>query len=94
MKNIVITLGSKGAYFATSSTSSPIRAEKVEKVVDTTAAGDTFVGAAALRLVRKGKGGLLEKEDVEICCRAAGVTVGRFGAIPSIPWADEVRGMM
>jgi len=44
--------------------------------------------------VRKGKGGLLEKEDVEVCCRAAGVTVGRFGAIPSIPWGDEVLGLM
>lgn len=66
----------------------------MERVVDTTAAGDTFVGAAALRLVRKGKGGILEKEDVEICCKAAGITVGRLGAIPSIPWGDEVVGMM
>ncbi|KAG9244521.1 ribokinase-like protein [Calycina marina] len=94
VRNVVVTLGAKGAYYASTSSSGHIQGEKVTKVVDTTAAGDTFVGAAALKLVRKGEGGVLEKEDVLICCRAAGVTVQRFGAIPSIPWGGEVEGML
>lgn len=48
VKNVIITLGAKGAYIKTSDTESlmahgiAVESSKVNKVVDTTAAGDTL----------------------------------------------------
>jgi ribokinase len=92
VKNVVVTLGAKGAFFATTEQKEGryVKAEKVKKVVDTTAAGDTFVGAYAVNVVRKaGKQGVCE-EDVKRACKAAGRTVEKKGAQSAIPWADEV----
>ncbi|KAG4432156.1 hypothetical protein IFR05_012372, partial [Cadophora sp. M221] len=105
VKNVVVTLGSKGAFWASSSSSATntkiksgfVPAEKVEKVVDTTAAGDTFVGAYAVAVVRGGDGsgnGEEVKLDLESvvrwACKASARTVQKEGAQVSIPWADEV----
>jgi ribokinase len=91
-ENVVVTLGSKGAFWATSESSSYVSAAKVKKVVDTTAAGDTFVGAYAVRVVSVDstapKGGL--EEIVAGACKAAGRTVEKEGAQSAIPWADEI----
>lgn len=94
VQNVVVTLGSKGAFFAsqTSGEGTFVAAEKVKKVVDTTAAGDTFVGAYAVGVVRKSgsRKGEVVAEDVKLACRAAGRTVEKKGAQSAIPWADEV----
>lgn len=94
VENIVITLGSKGAFFASQGQKKGtfVPAEKVKKVVDTTAAGDTFVGAYAVGVVRKsGEGNSkVTEDDVKLACRAAGRTVEKQGAQSAIPWADEV----
>jgi ribokinase len=90
IRNIVITLGAKGAFYASvegKGESGSVPAEKLEKVVDTTAAGDTFVGAYAVNVVR---GGMEMDEVVRRACRAAGKTVERRGAQSAIPWANEV----
>ena len=51
VKNIVITLGSKGVYFANSSESYFLDAFNLkDKVIDTTGAGDAFNGAFAYAL--------------------------------------------
>ena len=88
VKNVVITLGAKGAFYASSKGKSGfVPAEKVKKVVDTTAAGDTFVGAYAVHVAR----GKMEMDEVvKLACRAAGRTVERRGAQGAIPWEDEV----
>jgi ribokinase len=88
VKNVVITLGAKGAFYASSKgKSGVVPAEKVKKVVDTTAAGDTFVGAYAVHVAR----GKMEMDEVvKLSCRAAGRTVERRGAQSAIPWEDEV----
>jgi ribokinase len=91
VRNVVVTLGAKGAYYATAGRSGYVKAEKVEKVVDTTAAGDTFVGAYAVRVVRKGGREPLDDEVIRFACRAAGRTVEKQGAQSAIPWADEVK---
>lgn len=91
VQNVVITLGSKGAFFARQGMEEGILvpASKVEKVVDTTAAGDTFVGSYAVNVVRSGTG-LVDEEIVGLACKASARTVQRMGAQSSIPWADEV----
>lgn len=93
VKNVIVTLGSKGAFFASSKSGNwkgeYVPAAKVKKVVDTTAAGDTFVGAYAVNVVR----GMGDSGDVvKLACKAAGRTVEREGAQSAIPWADEVEG--
>lgn len=96
VKNVVVTLGAKGAFFtdAVDSPGEMITGEKVS-VVDTTAAGDTFVGAYALEVVRrqgekvKGEKGSMSKA-VKWACKAAGRTCEKEGAQSAIPWADEV----
>lgn len=87
--NVVITLGARGAFYSgAAGAAGLVRAMKVA-VVDTTAAGDTFVGAYALEVVRPG---FDLKTAVEKANRASAVTVGRKGAQESIPWADELDG--
>ncbi|RAK72278.1 ribokinase [Aspergillus fijiensis CBS 313.89] len=95
---VLITLGAKGAFFSTRfGTSGCVAAEKVAKVLDTTAAGDTFVGyftAAFARFVAQGRrleefDGLVEGA-VRLANRAAAGCVQRKGAMQSIPFAYEV----
>jgi len=78
-------------YRGSPSAGKRIPARKV-KVVDTTAAGDTFVGAYAVEVVRsklRAENFSLEKA-VEGANAAAAMTVQKKGAQASIPWADEV----
>ncbi|MGO2078411.1 MAG: ribokinase, partial [Staphylococcus equorum] len=49
MKVVIITLGEQGTYYATANSAGLIPSFKV-KAIDTTAAGDTFIGAFASRL--------------------------------------------
>jgi ribokinase len=88
--NVIVTLGGKGAYFASREGRGMVPAAKVKKVADTTAAGDTFVGAYAVSMVRKGGSALVTEEDVKAACKASGYTVQKQGAQTSIPWADEI----
>lgn len=68
-------------------------AEKDVKVVDTTAAGDTFVGAYAVELVRNANADARAMvAAVAKACKAAARTVEKEGAQSAIPWADEVEG--
>jgi ribokinase len=64
------------------------------KVVDTTAAGDTFAGAYTVAVAhwRAMAGGAAFDLDAAIshANRAASMTVQKAGAQSSIPWADEV----
>lgn len=95
---VLITLGSKGVYFSTrTGCHGAVQAVKVPKVLDTTAAGDTFVGyfsTALARFLAKGKS--LEDFDEEIASAvqdanaAAGRCVQRRGAAQSIPFAYDM----
>ncbi|WP_163537486.1 ribokinase [Gracilibacillus sp. YIM 98692] len=86
-EEVIITMGKDGAYYADNSgeffhtTASDVR------VVDTTAAGDTFIGAY-LVMFTEGKS---PKERIEFSSKAAGITVTRSGAQESIPRMGEVQ---
>ena len=56
------------------------------QAVDTTAAGDTFLGALTVQLAR----GLGLNEATQWAMRAASICVTRAGAQPSIPYFAEV----
>jgi ribokinase len=80
--SVVITLGAQGAVIATANGAKHLPAPKVQ-AVDTTGAGDAFVGTTAAGLAR----GL----DLERACKlAVGVaaeSVQRQGAQTSYPWS-------
>lgn len=87
VENVVITLGSKGAFVKERGAYHQVPALKV-KAVDATAAGDTFCGAVCVALAE-------EKniiEAVEFACQASAVTVTRMGAQSSLPYRSEVKG--
>lgn len=81
---IVITLGAAGAVVADRNGCRHHPAPAVE-AVDTTAAGDTFLGALATALARG-------DDDTAVAdgIRAAALCITRRGAQPSIPTRDEV----
>lgn len=84
--SVVITLGSSGS-FAVGANGATVRVPAASaEVVDTTGAGDTFIGA----LVAGRAKGLSLEESMRWGAAAAAVTVSRLGAQQSIPTAEEV----
>ncbi|KAI1776861.1 Ribokinase-like protein [Hypoxylon cercidicola] len=87
VRNVIVTLGGRGVFYMNADgTKGLVPAEKA-KVVDTTAAGDTFVGRYALEVV---SGSFDIADAVRQSNRAAAKTVERLGAQDSIPWRDEL----
>ncbi len=89
VKKVIITMGSRGAAIAEGQTITYIEPRKV-KAVDTTSAGDTFVGACAVMLT---KGKTLE-ESARFASVASSITITREGAAQSIPTLKEVEEVM
>lgn len=83
---VIITLGEKGSYFLHGNGEGQIPAQIV-KAVDTTAAGDTFIGALSA-ILQKDYNNL--EEAIQYASRASAMTVQRFGAQPTIPYAKEI----
>ena len=81
----ILTLGEHGVIYADRQTNIFAPAEKVTPV-DTTAAGDTFIG---FFITQKIKGASIET-CLKIATRAAAICVTRHGAADSIPRIDEV----
>lgn len=86
VQNAIITLGSKGSAYKTNEGTRFQAAENV-KAVDTTAAGDTFIGALVSKLCE----GKDIKTAVAYATHASAVTVTRRGAADSIPYAHELE---
>ena len=87
ISTVLITLGEQGTYYATKNEAKMIPACSV-KAVDTTAAGDTFIGA----LVSELKPDLSNiKEAIIFANQASSLTVQRKGAQVSIPTRLEVQ---
>ncbi|KAK0391048.1 hypothetical protein NLU13_0550 [Sarocladium strictum] len=89
-RNVIITLGGKGVYYVNKAGQSSLVPALKAEVVDTTAAGDTFVGSYALAVVNAGNGPFDIETAVKEANRAAAKTVARRGAQVSIPWKDEL----
>lgn len=85
VKNVIITLGSKGCLIREEGVSYRIDAFKVEPV-DTTAAGDTFNGALCVGLSE----GMDLKQTAVMASKASSIAVTRMGAQSSIPYREEL----
>jgi ribokinase len=86
-RNVVLKLGSRGAYLATASGIRERVAAISVRAVDSTAAGDALNGALAATLMN----GADPVEAVRFGVAAASLSVMRAGAIPSLPTLAEVE---
>jgi ribokinase len=86
----LITLGEKGALFHAHDRSLLVPAVGAGPVVETTGAGDAFVGGFAAALAR----GSDPLAATRFGCAVAGISVTRTGTAPSMPTLAEVEALM
>ena len=84
-KNVIVTLGEKGSVLINKDEYIKVEPHKVD-AVDTTAAGDSYLGA----LVSKLSEGKSIKEAMEFASLCSSKTVTKKGAIVSLPHLDEL----
>jgi ribokinase len=89
-KTALITLGERGALFHSRERSVEIPAVSAGAVVETTGAGDAFVGGFAAAIAR----GMEPVEAARFGCAVAGISVTRPGTAPSMPRLDEVEALL
>lgn len=85
---VVVTCGAAGAVIADTRGVREVGGVRVD-AVDTTGAGDTFVGVLAVEL--------LETSDLDsaarVACAAAAISVTRAGVVPGLPYRAERAAM-
>ncbi len=86
VNTVMITLGDKGCVY-NNKEEIVVHPAIPTKAVDTTAAGDCFIGALVTKLSQNKS---LE-EAITFATKAAAITVSREGASNSIPFAQEVE---
>lgn len=90
-RHVIITLGARGVCYL--SQGKPIQTFAAQKVnvKDTTAAGDTFVGAYAVAMMlNRDRSETAIAKAITWANGAAAKTVERPGAQSAIPWANEL----
>jgi ribokinase len=86
LRTVIVTLGANGALIVTNDFTKHVAPFKVD-VVDTTAAGDAFIGGFASALLQNEP---LE-EAVRYGCACGALAATKFGAQPSLPGREEVE---
>ncbi len=86
-KAVLLTLGARGVLYHTAGQSVRLPAFKAGKVIDTTGAGDAFLGGFASALSR----GLEPLDAVKFGCVTAGIAVTRSGTASAMPLRDEIE---
>ena len=86
-RNVIITLGSAGVLLMSDDETTRIPAVPARKVVDTTGAGDSFVGSFAHAIAR----GSELKEAVHFAATAASIAGESLEVIPSLPTILDVE---
>ncbi|WP_432664285.1 ribokinase [Wukongibacter baidiensis] len=86
VKELIVTMGEKGALYVNDKENNVYPAHKVEPV-DTTAAGDSFTGGIAVALSE----GKSMEEAIKFATKVGAITVTREGAQSSLPTREEVE---
>ena len=87
IKNIIITLGEKGAFFANANETFSVSIAKLSNpVVDTTGAGDAFNAGFAVSLNENKS----IKEAISFASATAGLSTTKIGTANSMPIRDEI----
>jgi ribokinase len=88
-QNAIVTLGSKGALIVNKDTSTHVEPYQVD-VVDTTAAGDAFIGGLASALDSASS----LADAVRYGCACGAIATTKFGAQPSLPTKEDVENLV
>lgn len=86
----LITLGERGVLYHTAEQSVHVPAISFGEVIDTTGAGDAFVGGFAAALSR----GMDPVDAVRFGCATAGIAVTRRGTAPAMPVLAEIEELL
>ncbi|WP_027092196.1 ribokinase [Cohnella thermotolerans] len=85
--SVLVTLGAKGSLYVDSEGETVFTPSFAVKAVDTTAAGDTFIGAFVAARAR----GLKTRDALRFATAASAIAVTRKGAQASIPTREEIE---
>jgi ribokinase len=86
----IVTLGARGAVLCEPDSSPLLIPAFNIRAVDTTAAGDAFAAALAVRLAQRGP----MSEAVRFACAAGAAAASRAGAQPAMPSLSEVESLL
>lgn len=86
LKELIVTLGAKGSVYMSENEQHTIMAYPVE-AVDTTGAGDAYIGGLAFAL----SSGFGKKEAMDFATRVSALAVTKAGAVMAMPTYDEVE---
>ena len=89
VKNVVITLGVRGAYFTDGKREITVPAVKV-KAVETTGAGDAFNGGLATAIAE----GMPIETALKFATCTSAISVTRLGSSPSMPYRHEILALL
>ncbi|ANK88101.1 MULTISPECIES: ribokinase [Rhizobium] len=89
-KAAVITLGARGAFYHTAGQSEFVPAFSAGNVIDTTGAGDAFLGGFATAISE----GRAPIEAVRFGCATAAIAVTRPGTAPAMPSRAEISALL
>ncbi|CAA3013350.1 fructokinase-2 [Olea europaea var. sylvestris] len=96
LKLLLVTLGENGCRYYTKNFHGSVDAFHV-KAVDTTGAGDSFVGALLCKIVNDHdiiQDELRLKEVLKFACACGAITTTKKGAIPALPTEKEVLALL
>ncbi|TXK80029.1 ribokinase [Paenibacillus sp. N3.4] len=88
-QNVIVTLGEKGCLLVNKETKQYFSAASF-KAVDTTGAGDSFISGLSVALAE----GKNMADAIQFASIAAGITVSREGAQPSLPDKETIKMYM
>ncbi|ARO32901.1 ribokinase protein (plasmid) [Rhizobium sp. NXC14] len=89
-KAAVITLGARGAFYHTAGQSEFVPAFSAGNVIDTTGAGDAFLGGFATAISE----GQAPIQAVRFGCATAAIAVTRPGTAPAMPSRAEITTLL
>ena len=89
VKNVIITLGVRGAFYTNGKEEIIVPSIKV-KAVETTGAGDAFNGGLATAIAE----GLPMQTALQFATCTAAISVTRLGSSPSMPYRHEIVALM
>ncbi len=89
VKNVVLTLGIKGAFYTDGEREITVPAIPV-KAIETTGAGDAFNGGLATAIAE----GLPIDTALKFATCTAAISVTRLGSSPSMPYRHEILALM
>ena len=86
VKKVIITLGEKGLFYSDGEEDIFIKALSLNKVIDTTGAGDAFNGSLAFALSQKKS----INESLNLANQVAGLSTLKLGAGDAMPSIDDL----